>query len=87
MIVGATPAAQRLVAVALSNRDVNILGVFDDRGERAPRHIFGVPVLGRTADVKSHRLLPYVDRIVVAVPPHATARIAQADRRTRALSQ
>ncbi|MDB5434053.1 MAG: hypothetical protein JWR47_310 [Phenylobacterium sp.] len=77
MIVGATPAAQRLVTAALSNRDVNILGIFDDRGERAPRHIFGVPVLGRTADVKSHRLLPYVDRIVVAVPSGATARIAQ----------
>jgi len=77
MIVGATPAAQRLVAVALSNRDVNILGIFDDRGERSPKHIFGVPVLGRTADVKTHRLLPYVDRIVVAVPPGATVRIAQ----------
>ena len=77
MIVGATPAAQRLVAVALSNRDVNILGIFDDRGERSPRHIFGVPVLGRTADVTSHRLLPYVDRVVVAVPSGATARIAQ----------
>jgi Undecaprenyl-phosphate glucose phosphotransferase len=77
IIVGATPAAQRLVSVALSSRDVNILGIFDDRGERSPRHIFGVPVLGRTADVKSHRLLPYVDRIVVAVPSGATARIAE----------
>jgi Undecaprenyl-phosphate glucose phosphotransferase len=77
MIVGATPAAQRLVAMALSNRDVNILGIFDDRGERSPRHIFGVPVLGRTADVKNHRLLPYVDRIVVAVPSGATKRISQ----------
>ncbi|HEV7383889.1 MAG TPA: exopolysaccharide biosynthesis polyprenyl glycosylphosphotransferase [Phenylobacterium sp.] len=77
MIVGATPAAQRLVALALSNRAVNVLGIFDDRGERAPKHIFGVPVLGRTIDVKSHRLLPYVDRIVVAVPSGATARIAQ----------
>jgi Undecaprenyl-phosphate glucose phosphotransferase len=77
MIVGATPAAQRLVALALANRDVNVLGIFDDRGERAPRHIFGVPVLGRTADVKSHRLLPYVDRIIVAVPSGATARVAE----------
>ncbi|MBS0333969.1 MAG: exopolysaccharide biosynthesis polyprenyl glycosylphosphotransferase [Proteobacteria bacterium] len=77
LIVGATPAAQRLVALALANRDVNILGIFDDRGDRAPKHIHGVPVLGRTSDVKSHRLLPYVDRIVVAVPPQATARIAQ----------
>ncbi|MFL5297713.1 MAG: exopolysaccharide biosynthesis polyprenyl glycosylphosphotransferase [Phenylobacterium sp.] len=77
MIVGATPAAQRLVAVALSRRDVNILGIFDDRGERAPKHIFGVPVLGKTKDVISHRLLPYVDRIVLAVPGNATARIAE----------
>ena len=77
MIVGATPAAQQLVALALANRDVNVLGIFDDRGERAPKHVHGVPVLGRASDVKSHRLLPYVDRIVVAVPPHAAARIAQ----------
>jgi Undecaprenyl-phosphate glucose phosphotransferase len=77
MIVGATPAAQRLIAVALSRRDVNVLGVFDDRGERAPKHIFGVPVLGKTKDVIAHRLLPYVDRIVLAVPANATARIAE----------
>jgi Undecaprenyl-phosphate glucose phosphotransferase len=77
MIVGATPAAERLIAAALASRDVNILGIFDDRGARSPKHIFGVPVLGRTADIKSHHLLPYVDRVVVAVPSGATARIAQ----------
>jgi Undecaprenyl-phosphate glucose phosphotransferase len=77
IVVGATPAAQRLIAVALSRRDVNVLGVFDDRRERAPKHIFGVPVLGRTKDVISHRLLPYVDRVVLAVPPQATARISE----------
>jgi Undecaprenyl-phosphate glucose phosphotransferase len=77
MIVGATPAAERLISAALTSRDANILGVFDDRGARAPRDIRGVPVLGKAADVKNHRLLPYVDRIVVAVPPGATARIAQ----------
>jgi Undecaprenyl-phosphate glucose phosphotransferase len=77
MIVGATPAAQRLITIALTRRDVNVLGVFDDRGERAPKHIFGVPVLGKTKDVISHRLLPYVDRIVLAVPANATARISQ----------
>jgi Undecaprenyl-phosphate glucose phosphotransferase len=78
MIVGATPSAQRLIDAALSSRDVNILGVFDDRsGARRPTHISGVPVLGRTSAMLSHRLLPYVDRIVVAVPPGATARIAE----------
>jgi exopolysaccharide biosynthesis polyprenyl glycosylphosphotransferase len=34
-------------------------------------------VLGRTSALLTHRLLPYVDRIVVAVAPGATARIAQ----------
>ena len=77
MIVGATPAAQRLIGAALSSRDVNILGIFDDRAARRPRDIHGVPVLGSTADVQTHRLLPYVDRIVVAVPAGATGRIAQ----------
>ena len=78
MIVGATGAAGRLVSAALASRDVNILGVFDDRGgARKTQHIFGVPVLGKTSDVKSHRLLPYVDRIVIAVPSGATARIAE----------
>jgi len=78
MIVGATPSAQRLITAALASRDVNILGVFDDRdGARRPEHISGVPVLGKTSAIKSHRLLPYVDRIVVAVPPKAQARIAQ----------
>ena len=78
MIVGATPSAQRLITAALASRDVNILGVFDDRnGARRPEHISGVPVLGRTSDIITHRLLPYVDRIVVAVPARATARIAQ----------
>lgn len=77
IIVGATPAAERLVTAALVSRELNILGIFDDRAARRPRDVFGVPVLGKTADVTSHRLLPYVDRIVVAVPAGATARIAQ----------
>jgi Undecaprenyl-phosphate glucose phosphotransferase len=78
MVVGATPSAQRLISAALASRDVNILGVFDDRGgARRPEHVLGVPVLGRTSALLTHRLLPYVDRIVVAVPPGATERIAQ----------
>ena len=77
MIVGATPAAERFIAAALASRDANILCVFDDRGARRPKHILGVPVIGRTSDLKTHYLLPYVDRIVVAVPGGATERIAE----------
>jgi Undecaprenyl-phosphate glucose phosphotransferase len=77
IIVGGTQAAQRLIRRAMKTRDVNILGVFDDRQDRVGPEVAGVPVLGKTADLIDHRILPYVDRIVVTVPPKATARIAQ----------
>ncbi|MFZ5720281.1 MAG: exopolysaccharide biosynthesis polyprenyl glycosylphosphotransferase, partial [Pseudomonadota bacterium] len=77
IIVGGTPAAQHLIRRALKTRDINILGVFDDRRDRVGPDVLGVPVLGRTADLVDHRILPYVDRIVITVPPRANARIAQ----------
>jgi len=77
IIVGGTAAAQRLIRRAMKTRDVNILGVFDDRKDRVGPEVCGVPVLGKTADLIDHRILPFVDRIVVTVPPKASARIAQ----------
>jgi polysaccharide biosynthesis protein PslA len=77
IIVGGTAAAQRLIRRALKTRDVNILGVFDDRRDRVGPEVCGVPVLGKTSDLIDHRILPYVDRIVITVPPKAGARIAQ----------
>jgi Undecaprenyl-phosphate glucose phosphotransferase len=77
LIVGGTPAAQRLIKRAMKTRDVNILGVFDDRRERVGPDVCGVPVLGKTADLIDHRILPFVDRIVISVPPKASARITQ----------
>ena len=77
IIVGGTPAAQRLIKRAMKTRDVNILGVFDDRRDRVGPEVCGVPVLGKTADLIDHRILPFVDRIVVTVPPKAAARVAQ----------
>jgi Undecaprenyl-phosphate glucose phosphotransferase len=77
IIVGGTQAAQRLIRRAMKTREVNILGVFDDRRDRVGPEVAGVPVLGKTSDLIDHRILPYVDRIVVTVPPRASARIAQ----------
>jgi exopolysaccharide biosynthesis polyprenyl glycosylphosphotransferase len=78
VIVGATPAAERLIRWALDQKGaVNIIGVFDDRGLRAGRDLAGVPVLGKTAELVEHRILPYVDRIVITVPATAGPRIAQ----------
>lgn len=77
IIVGGTPSAERLIRRAVRTRDVNILGVFDDRRDRVGPDIRGVPVLGKTSDLIDHRILPFADRIVITVPPNANARIAQ----------
>jgi Undecaprenyl-phosphate glucose phosphotransferase len=77
VIVGAGENAERLVGAALEAGDVAILGVFDDRAARAPRAIRGVPVLGDTKALLESKILPFVDRIVVAVPEAAEARVRE----------
>ena len=69
VVVGATDHAEDLIATAIERRDMNILGIFDDRPERSPRSMLGVPVLGTTETMLRHRVMPYVDLIVVTVDP------------------
>jgi Undecaprenyl-phosphate glucose phosphotransferase len=85
VIVGATPTAERLIASALERRDVAVLGVFDDRRGRAPNNIAGVPVLGDTDDLVGHRIMPYVDRVVITVSSSAQNRIRDIVDRLRVL--
>lgn len=75
VIVGATENAERLIDAALASRDVAVLGVFDDRIGRVPDQIRGVPLLGDTSALLDHRVLPFVDRIVITVPPSAQSRV------------
>ena len=77
IVVGATPAAERLINSALARRDINVLGIFDDRRDRVGPAICGVPVLGTTRDLLDHRVLPFVDRIVITVPDRARSRVAE----------
>ncbi len=77
LVVGATGAAERLIAATLKSREANILGVFDDRGARSPEALCGVPVLGDTAALVGHRIMPYVDRVVITVPARALDRVRQ----------
>lgn len=77
VIVGATRHAEDLVDGALERRDIHVLGIFDDRAERSPGSIHGVPVLGTTETLLQHRVLPFVDLIVVAIDPSAAARVRQ----------
>lgn len=85
VVVGATGAAERLIAAALKSREAAILGVFDDRGARSPEALRGVPVLGTTGDLLDHRIMPYVDRVVITVPGKAQARVRQLIERLRVL--
>ena len=75
VVVGATANARKLIQSCLETRDVAVLGVFDDRLGRSPGAVDGVPVLGDTAALLAHPLLPYVDRIVITVTPSAQARV------------
>jgi len=75
VIVGATGAAERLIAAILETREANVLGVFDDRLSRAPRSLHRVPILGATDALLAHRIMPFVDRIVITVPAEAQERI------------
>ncbi|MET0909992.1 MAG: exopolysaccharide biosynthesis polyprenyl glycosylphosphotransferase [Ilumatobacteraceae bacterium] len=76
VVVGATKHAEDLIATALDRRDMNILGIFDDRSGRAPP-LRQVPVLGTTESMLGHRVMPFVDLIVVAIDPAATERVRQ----------
>ena len=77
VVVGATRHAEALIQEALQRRDLNVLGVFDDRLARSPRAVEGVPVLGEVDALLNHRLTPYIDRIVLAIDPKAVARVSE----------
>jgi polysaccharide biosynthesis protein PslA len=87
VLVGATRHAESLIREALKRRDLNVLGIFDDRLARSPRAIEGVPVLGTAADLLTHKMTPYVDRIVLAIDPRAEARVRELNESLRTLPQ
>lgn len=85
VLVGATRHAEKLIQEALKRRDINVLGIFDDRLARSPRAIEGVPVLGSADDLLTHHMTPYVDRIVLAIDPKAQSRVRELNSRLRVL--
>lgn len=85
VLVGATRHAETMIREAMQRRDLNIIGVFDDRMARSPKAVEGVPVLGDSEALMSHRILPYVDRVVLAIDPRAEERVQDLTRRLGAL--
>jgi len=85
VVVGATRNAERLIEKALDSREVAVLGVFDDRRARTPDTVRGVSMLGDTDALIGHRIMPYVDRIVITVTASAQARVRALVDRLRVL--
>jgi Undecaprenyl-phosphate glucose phosphotransferase len=85
VVVGATRNAERLITSLIDTREAHVLGVFDDRLDRVPENLCGVPVLGATDALLGHRITPFVDRIVLTVPAAAQGRVRQIIERLRVL--
>ena len=85
VIVGATRHAEAVIRQALERRDLNVLGVFDDRLSRSPDRVVGVPVLGDAEALLKHRMTPYVDRIVLAIDAQGGPRVRELTRRLETL--
>ncbi|MGE0830623.1 MAG: nucleoside-diphosphate sugar epimerase/dehydratase, partial [Hyphomonadaceae bacterium] len=75
VLVGATPAAERLIERAKALRDLDIVAVIEDRGARAPATLAGAPVAGGVDDLLAWPHLPEIDRIVVCVDHGAHTRV------------
>lgn len=87
LIVGATPNARRLIERNASSRELNIVGIFDDRLTRAPKSMAGAPLLGQLDDLFAWERLPEIDRIVVTVTSDARDRVRDMVERLRVLPQ
>ena len=74
VMLGATESARRIIEENAKTKELNILGIFDDRMARAPHNIHGVPVVGTVEDLHNWEALPYVNRIVVTLPAMASKR-------------
>jgi Undecaprenyl-phosphate glucose phosphotransferase len=76
IIVGATPAAARIVSRNVRERELNIVGYFDDRAGRTAATMMGdTPFLGDVDSLLAWEGLPDIDRIVVTVTSRAQARV------------
>jgi polysaccharide biosynthesis protein PslA len=86
VIVGATQAAARIVSRNVSERELNIVGYFDDRAGRTAATMMGdTPCLGVVDDLLTWEGLPEIDRIVVTVTSTAQARVRELIDRIRNL--
>jgi len=87
-VVGATPRVIDLVAGFAEENpeaDFEVVGIFDDRINRVPPRVSGIPVLGTVEDLLEYCRRQLVDVIVIALPWAAEGRNATIVRQLREL--
>lgn len=89
VVFGADTIGQRLVKVVREEyaESVDIVGIFDDRDQRVPAHVQGIPVEGGLeALIEFVKSTPSVDKVLIALPMSAEGRILQLLTRLRSLA-
>jgi Undecaprenyl-phosphate glucose phosphotransferase len=89
VVFGADAIGQRLVRVVREEYadSVDVVGVFDDRVQRVPAHVHGIPVDGGLESlVEFVKAAPSVDKVLIALPMSAEERILQLLTRLRSLA-
>lgn len=76
-VVGSGPHGLRLIQSLMQRREAwtRIIGIFDDRHDRAPREVEGYPVAGTVDDLIEYARERRVDEVLVALPWGAEARL------------
>jgi lipopolysaccharide/colanic/teichoic acid biosynthesis glycosyltransferase len=87
ILIGATKAAQRFCEHAGRSGDVRVLAVIDDRLLRTPPFVGATPAPGNVTQLLQWDGLPFVDRIVVALPQKAEARVRETLEKLSSLPQ
>ena len=87
VIVGAGPHGQRMIEhmIRHGSEAERIVGVFDDREERAPGSVGGYPVMGGLNELVRMARRSLIDQVIIALPCSAEQRILEVMKTLRSL--
>jgi Undecaprenyl-phosphate glucose phosphotransferase len=76
-IIGASQATDQIVENLRRAAEVEIIGIFDDRRDRVPGQVQGIPLCGTVLDLAAQAHELAVDRVIIALPMAAFARLRE----------
>mgnify|MGYP003668680700 CR=1 FL=1 len=78
VVFGMGPIGERLISrlISMPDKEIRVVGFFDDRLSRTPSYCWQVPMMGNLADLIDYVRGNPVDSVIVALPPTADERLA-----------